>query len=59
MERAHHTDGSSSEYEPPLVEDLETEGDGATVTVLAGPVASGGTFALAEPTDNPPSGSEA
>jgi hypothetical protein len=30
----------SSEYEPPLVEDLDTESEGATVTVCGGIVGS-------------------
>ena len=52
MERAQHAD--DSDYQPPMVEDLETEGEGATVSVTGGAVGSGVSFALAEPTDNPP-----
>ncbi len=60
MERDQHTDdvkaaAGSSEYEPPLVEDLDTESEGATVTVTGGIIGSGGV-ALAEPTDDPPPG---
>jgi hypothetical protein len=60
VERGQHTEdrpeaARSAEYEPPLVEDLETEAEGATISVVAG-FGGSGQLALAEPTDNPPVG---
>jgi hypothetical protein len=47
-------DRTSSEYEPPTVEDLESEGEAATVSVTGGVTIVSLQRALAEPTDNPP-----
>jgi hypothetical protein len=47
-------DRRSSEYEPPIVEDLETDGEAATVSVTGGITIISLGRSLAEPTDNPP-----
>jgi hypothetical protein len=47
-------DRTSSEYEPPIVEDLESEGEAATVSVTGGIMIISLGRSLAEPTDNPP-----
>ena len=56
MERAQHTD--EPEYEPPIVEELETDGEGATVSVCGMFGGSGVAPALTEPTDNPAAAGE-